>query len=82
MESQKYNIFKNRMFVSDLIFDVVQNKKSVKEAVLLFPKDKNDIDIKCAFDALMHRDADEEFRKKIKDYALIQDKYLVDIAKK
>ncbi len=80
MESANLKKYKNRLLVSDLIFDVLTEKKTVAQALLLFPKDKNDINIKCAFDALVHREADEDLRKKIKDYATVQDDFLQDIA--
>lgn len=80
MESEKLKIYKNRLFVSDLIFDVLTDKITVLEALSRFPKDNNDINIKCAFDALTHREADEDMRQKISDYAIVQDDYLIDIA--
>jgi len=81
MESEKLKIYQNRLIVSDLIYDVLVDKKTVQDAVSLFPKDKNDINIKCAFDALIYREADEEIRKKNSDYAQMQDEYLELIAK-
>jgi len=81
MESEKLKIYQNRLNVSDLIYDVLVDKKTVQDAVSLFPKDKNDINIKCAFDALIYREADEEIRKKNSDYAQMQDEYLELIAK-
>ena len=80
MESEQLKIYQNRLLVSDLIFDVLTNKKTVREALTLFPKDKNDINIKCAFDALMHREADEDYRLKVADYAEVQDNFLADLA--
>lgn len=74
---QKY---RNRLLVSDLIIDVLTDKKTVLDALSAFPKDEEDINIKCAFDALMHREADEDYRKRVRDYALVQDEYLLDIA--
>lgn len=81
MESEKLKIYQNRLLVSDLILDVLTDKKTVSDALSLFPKDKNDINIKCAFDALMYREADEDIRAKYKDYAAIQDDYLELISK-
>ncbi len=80
MESEKLKIYQNRLLVADLINDVLCNKKSVQDALSLFPDDKNDINIKCAFDALMHREADEDLRAKIRDYAMVQDDFLAQIA--
>ena len=72
--------YQMRLRVSDLIIDVLTDKKTVQEALSLFPKDSNDINIKCAFDALMHREADEDFRKKVQGYAMVQDELLHDIS--
>ena len=80
MESEKLKIYENRILVANLIIDVLLNRKTVEKALVAFPKDKNDIDIKCAFDALLHREADEDLRKKDADYALVQDDYLMDLA--
>ena len=75
MESEKLKIYQNRLLVSDLIIDVLTDKKTVQQAISLFPKEKNDINLKCAFDALMYREADEDIRAKYKDYASLQDDY-------
>ena len=80
MESKQLKIYQNRLLVADLIYDVVNGKKSVQCALNLFPKEKDDINLKCAFDALMHREADEEYRAKVVDYAEIQDEFLADLA--
>lgn len=73
-------LYKNRMLVANLIEEVLTNKKTVQSALKEFPHDSHDINIKCAFDALMYRDADEDLRRRIKDYARVQDDYLVEIA--
>lgn len=80
MESEKLKIYQNRLLVADLISDVLCGKLSVQNALSRFPKDKNDINIKCAFDALLYREADEDLRRKIRDYAIVQDDYLSEIA--
>ena len=80
MESQKLKIYQNRLIVADLIFNVLKGKISVSEALGSFPNDENDINIKCAFDALLHREADEDLRNKIEDYKEIQDKFLYDLS--
>lgn len=80
MECEKLRKYKNRLLVSDLIIEVLTNKKTVLEALELFPKEKDDINIKCAFDALMHREADEDLRANVADYAQVQDDFLYDIA--
>ena len=81
MESEKLKIYQNRLLVSDLIIDVLTDKKTVQQAISLFPKEKNDINLKCAFDALMYREADEDIRAQYKDYASLQDDYLELIAR-
>ena len=80
MESKELKKFENRLLVANLINDVLVSKITVQEALLKFPKDKDDINIKCAFDALMHREADEDLRNSVKGYAQIQDNFLSDIA--
>ena len=80
MESVHLKIYENRLYVATLINDVLVDKISVADALSKFPKDTDDINIKCAFDALMHREADEELRKKVADYAQVQDEFLADLA--
>lgn len=75
------NLYKNKLIVSNLIEEVLLDKKTVSAALSEFPNDIEDINIKCAFDALMHREADEDLRKKIRDYAMVQDDYLLEIAR-
>ncbi len=80
MESINLKIYENRLLTADLINDVLTGKKTVQQALSLFPKDNNDINIKCAFDALMHREADEDLREKVSGYKETQDEFLADIA--
>ncbi len=80
MESANLKKYENRLYVSKLIIDVILEKITVQKALSLFPKDNNDINIKCAFDALMHREADEDLRLKIKDYKETQDEFLINLA--
>ena len=80
MESEKLKIYQNRLLVCDLIMNVLNGKITVAMALNSFPKEKNDINIKCAFDALMHREADEDLRKKVSGYADVQDEFLADLA--
>ena len=71
---------KNYVLISHLIKDVLTSKLTVAEALLQFPKDKSDINIKCVFDALVYREADEDLRRTQKGYALVQDEYLLEIS--
>ena len=66
--------------VSELIYKVLTSDLSVSEALVKFPLSiDKDINLKCAFDALMHYEADEDLRKD-KDYAKMQDDYMEFIA--
>ena len=80
MESKQLKIYQNRLLVADLINDVLVGKISVLKALESFPLDKEDINLKCAFDALMHREADEDLRLKEPDYAQVQDDFLHDLS--
>ena len=80
MESEQLKIYQNRLLVGDLIIKVVSGKISVSQALSAFPREKNDINLKCAFDALMHREADEDLRNKVAGYSEIQDEFLIDLA--
>lgn len=59
---------------------VLADTLHVREAILRFPKDVNDDNIKTAYHALIHREADEDFRNKDLDYKEEQDDYLEFIA--
>lgn len=69
----------NRKFVGRLIYAVLTERKSVRDAILLFPdtKDKN---IECAYHALVHYEADEDIRYQDIEYREAQDDYLEMIA--
>ncbi len=79
-KNQDIELYRNRLEVAELIMLTVLDKISVSEALSKFPKDINDINIKCAFDALMHREADEDLRRTVADYKEVQDELLVNIA--
>lgn len=70
----------DRKFVSRLIYMVLADTLHVREAILNFPKDVDDTSIKTAYHALIHREADEEFRYMNLDYKEEQDDYLEFIA--
>lgn len=69
-----------RKQVSRLIYMVLAEALDVKSAILKFPKDINDKTIKTAYHALVHYEADENFRKNSLDYKDEQDDYLEFIA--
>ena len=69
------------VLASNLILDVLLSKKTTSQALSEFPKNNHDINLKCAFDALVHYEADEDIRQKSADYVQIQDEYLEFIAR-
>ena len=71
---------KSRIFVSNLLFKVLTEQMSVLEAVSVFPKNTDDPSIDVAFHALMHMEADEDFRAKDALYREEQDTFVELIA--
>lgn len=67
---------KNRQKVSELIILVLTEQISVSQALLKFPRDKFDKSIECAWHALIHYEADEDFRAKAIDFKEEQDEFL------
>ena len=70
---------KNRKYVGRLVYSVLTKRKSVREALLLFPE-SSDKSIECAYHALVHLEADEDLRYKDYDYREEQNDYLEFIA--
>ena len=73
------NNLNDRRFVGRLIYAVLTERKTVREAIALFP-DTKDKDIECAYHALVHYEADEDLRYKDFEYREEQDDYLEFIA--
>ena len=69
----------NRKFVGRLVYSVLTSRRSVREAIALFP-DSMDKNIECAYHALVHYEADEDMRYKDIEYRDEQDDYLEFIA--
>ena len=69
----------DRKFVGRLIYSVLTDRKSVREASSLFP-DTRDKNIECAYHALVHYEADEDLRYKDIEYREEQNDYLEFIA--
>ena len=69
----------NRKFVGRLIYEVITERRNVREAIKLFPESK-DVNIECAYHALVHYAADEEMRYKDIEYREAQDDYLEFLA--
>ena len=73
------NNLNDRKFVGRLIYAVLTERKTVRQAIALFPdtKDKN---IECAYHALVHYEADEDLRYHDIEYREEQNDYLEFIA--
>lgn len=76
----KNNFAEERGFVSRLIYMVLTDALSVREAVLKFPKDSKDASIKATYHALIHYEADEDLRRRDLLYKDEQNDYLEFIA--
>lgn len=76
----KKNYNEDRKYVSRLIYMVLVENLCVREAILKFPKDTNDRSIKAAYHALVHFEADEDFRRRDLTYKDEQNDYLEFIA--
>lgn len=69
-----------RRRAGELIKCVLVKRMPVKQALLAFPKDVQDQSVIASWHALCHLEADEDLRKRDKEYAEEQDLYLADIA--
>lgn len=69
----------DRKFVGRLIFSVLTEQRNVREAIKLFPE-TNDMNIECAYHALVHYEADETERYQDIEYREAQDEYLEYLA--
>jgi hypothetical protein len=70
----------DRQYVANLIIGVITGKLLVREAILHFPKDSTDVNIITAYHALIHYEADEDFRAIDSEYKEEQNNYLIFIA--
>ena len=70
----------DRNYVANLIIAVVTGQMLVREAILRFPKESQDVNIITAYHALVHFEADEDFRSKDAEYRDEQNNYLIMIA--
>jgi len=69
-----------RKYIGKLIIAVLTDKIIVREAIKKFPKNVTDSSVKSAYHALIHREADEDYRKTDLMYRDEQDNYLEQIA--
>ena len=70
-----------RIYIENLIIAVLTDKIIVREAIKLFPHDVKDSSIKSAYHALIHREADEDLRRRDLMYKDEQDSYLEQVAR-
>ena len=70
-----------RKYIGNLIISVLTDRIIVREALKLFPNDVKDASIKSAYHALVHREADEDFRRRDLLYRDEQDSYLEQLAR-
>ncbi len=73
-------IVESRKFVSKIILEALTEKCCVRDALLKFPPESTDPSIQTAWKALCYLEADEDIRKKDKDYAQEQNDYIEMIA--
>ncbi len=66
----------DRIFVGNLLREVRIGNKSVREALLLYPKDITDDSLVAAYHALIHYEADEDLRRRDELYKEEQDDYI------
>lgn len=70
----------NRKFCARLIQEVLSGYRITREALKRFPKGDTDKSVIAAYHALIHYEADEDIRKRDKEYKLEQDIYLKSLA--
>lgn len=70
------NNLRDRAFVGKLLRAVRIGEKSVREAMLLYPKDTDDESLIAAYHALIHYEADEDLRRRDELYKEEQDDYI------
>ncbi|MBR1681057.1 hypothetical protein IJ707_04620 [bacterium] len=74
------DVISARKYIGKLIIAVLTDKIIVREAIKKFPKNVKDASVKSAYHALIHREADEDYRKSDLMYRDEQDSYLEQIA--
>ena len=67
---------KDRRFVAEILRNVRLGQLSVREAMLLYPKDTKDESLIAAYHALIHYEADEDIRARDILFREEQDDYL------
>ncbi len=75
-ERESIDYSKDRKKVAEIYKRVLAKQISIKNALIIFPKDSEDITIDASFHALCHLEADEDIRAKDVEYAKEQDEYI------
>ncbi len=75
-----YSLIKLRQKISNLIFQVLTHKICVRQALERFPEGIEDESSQCIWHALIHYEADEEYRIKDFNYAEEQNNFLTELA--
>ncbi len=78
--SESIDYTHQRQRVARLFYGVLTKKLPVREALLRFPKACEDKTIIASWHALCHLEADEDIRKRDKEYCIEQDEYIEYIA--
>ena len=73
-------IIEDRKRVAELLRHVRLGDMHVRDALLAFPDSTDDKSVMAAYHALVHYEADEDLRKRDKEYKEEQDLYLKSIA--
>lgn len=71
---------KNRIFVSNLLNNILVEKLSVPDALKMFPKNYKDKSLDVVFHAIVHYEADEDIRRRDLLYKEEQDDYIEMLA--
>lgn len=80
MKTSSLQVHDKKVIVAELIFKVLDGEICVREALEKFPCTPEDDSLQCAWHALIHLEADEDFRKRDAEYAKEQDDYLKNMA--
>lgn len=79
-KNQNISIEEARKQVAELIFKVLTENLCVREAIKLFPAEVYDPSVISAWHALVHFEADEDYKKRDPEYAEEQENFLEMIA--
>lgn len=76
----KSDLKERRKNISRLIYMILAENLTVKEAIMKFPKGTDDPTLRTVYHALIHLEADEELRQKDIEYKEEQNDYLEFLA--